>query len=102
MDPFLRQQLDIRTRARVRDFVGEHCVLGQSLVVPLFVVWRSYQAYCEQLGAHADADSQVFRAVLDAAPWVRVEERPKSKGLRRTIVHGLGVKSTAPIRNARG
>lgn len=96
LDPFLRQQLDVRMRGRMRDFAGEHCVLGPTLVVPLFVLWRSYRAYCERLGADADADPKAFRAWLTLAPWARVEEHPRG-GLRRTVVHGVGLRSTAPV-----
>lgn len=95
MDPILIAALQNRQRDQVRAFIGEHCVLGSNLVLPLRVLWRSYELHCTTLGRHADADPAVLRATLNEAPWAKVEQR--GTGRLRTVVHGLGLRATAPI-----
>lgn len=95
MDPILRRALDARRRERVGAFVGEHCCLGPTLVVPLRVVWRSYELYCDAGGFHADASPTALREVLDSVPWARVTH--SGTGRMRTVVHGLGLRATAPV-----
>lgn len=79
---------------RARTFVGQRCVLGPSLVVPLWTLWQEYQAFGARNGFEAEAAD--LRRLLDEAPWARVVERPKARGRLKTVVHELGLKPTAP------
>lgn len=76
-------------RHRARIFVGERCALGETLVVPLWTVWKEYQAFADRMGFTAEAVH--LRRLLDEAPWAEVVERPQARGRLKTIVRGLGL-----------
>lgn len=80
---------------RARVFVGRRCVLGHTLVCPLWTVWQEYQAFGERNGFEAEAGH--LRRLLDAAPWAEVVERPKARGRLKTIVRGMGLKPNGPV-----
>lgn len=80
-------------RHRARVFLGQACVLGPSLVVPLRTLWECYQTWCADRSV--PADSGHLRALLDEAPWAEVVERPLARGRLKTIVRGVGVRPTA-------
>lgn len=75
---------------RARVFVGRHCVLGPTLVIPLWTVWQSYQGFASRNGF--DPEASHLRSLLDEAPWAEVVERPQARGRLKTIVKGLGLK----------
>lgn len=74
----------------VRRFIGQRCVLDPQLVCPLRLVWRAYQDWARPLSIRPSAVA--LRALLDASPWARVEERA-GRGRIRTVVHGLGLRA---------
>lgn len=79
---------------RARVFVGQRCALGPTLVVPLWTVWKEYQAFGQRNGFEAEACH--LRRLLDEAPWAEVRERPEARGRLKTIVMGVGLRPTAP------
>lgn len=81
-------------RHRARVFIGQRCVLGRSLVVPLWTVWKEYEAFGLRNGFVAEAGH--LRALLDDAEWAEVVERPQARGRLKTIVRGVGLRPTAP------
>jgi len=82
------REQDPRTRRALR-FIGERCVIGPNLVVPLRVLWREYERWADEQ-ALPDPQPRDLKAALDA-PWATVSE-PKGRGRMRTVVHGVGFK----------
>lgn len=80
-------------RHYARTFVGRRCALGPTLVVPLWTVWKEYEAFMARNGREARAID--LRRLLDEAPWAEVVERPMARGKLKTIVRGLGLRPTA-------
>ena len=76
-------------RHYARVFVGRRCALGPSLVVPLWTVWKEYEAFLTRNGLEARAID--LRRLLDEAPWAKVVERPHARGRLKTIVKGVGL-----------
>jgi hypothetical protein len=83
-------------RHRARVFVGQRCVLGETLVVPLWTVWKEYEAFGSRNGFVARARD--LRLLFDEAPWATVLERPQARGRLKTVVCGVGLRPTAPGR----
>lgn len=83
-----------------RVFVGRRCALGPTLVVPLWLVWKEYEAFAARNGFQGRAKD--LRQLLDAAPWAEVVERPQARGRLKTIVKGVGLRPAAssPMRPA--
>lgn len=77
-----------------RAFVSARCSVGSTLVVPLWTVWKEYEAFAERSGVEARAID--LRRLLDEAPWAQVVERPQARGRLKTIVRGMGLLPTAP------
>lgn len=72
-----------------RQFVHDRCALGESLVVPLMILWHEFEEYSEDLDWFGSAAH--FRSALEKAPWCTVENRPNARGKFKTVVMGLGV-----------
>lgn len=86
-------ETDDITRAQlvmVRRFVGQKCVLSPQLIIPMRLIWAGYRKWAKDIGLVPNAGA--LRAVLEASPWCRVEERA-ARGRIRTVVHGLGLKA---------
>jgi hypothetical protein len=79
---------------RARVYVGRRCVLGSTLVVPLWTVWIDFQGFAKRNGFQADA--RALRSVFDKASWAEVIERPQARGKLKTIVKGVGIKPMVP------
>jgi hypothetical protein len=79
---------------RARVFVGHRCALGETLVVPIWTVWKEYQAFGARNGFQARAKD--LRRLFDEAPWATVVERPQARGRLKTIVVGVGLRPVAP------
>lgn len=77
---------------RARVFVGQRCRLGPTLVVPLWLLWKEYEAFGARNGFEARACD--LRRLMDEAPWAEVVERPHARGRLKTVVRGVGM--TAP------
>ena len=71
-----------------RRFVGQCCVLDPQVVSPMRVLWHGFRAWAKPLGHPPSAVA--LRALLDGAPWCRVDERPGS-GRMSVWVHGVGL-----------
>lgn len=72
-----------------RAFVGQRCVLGPTLVVPMRTLFDEYASWC--LTMRIEPSSAAFRAVLDDAAWATVIERPEARGRFKAIVQGVGI-----------
>lgn len=71
-------------------FIGQRCVLGASLVMPLRLLWREYLHWCTTYHDY-NPHAGTFRRVLEEAPWACVEER-SGRGTFKTVVMGVGLK----------
>lgn len=69
-------------------FIGEKCVLGRTLVVPLRVLYKEYEAWCKEKGIRANVYD--LKNTLADVPWAKVVG-PRGKGLIRTVVEGVGI-----------
>ena len=74
---------------RARVFVGRRCVLGASLVMPTWLLWKEFEAFGRENGFAAC--SAALRGLLDEAPWAEVVERPEARGRFKSIVRGVGM-----------
>lgn len=74
-----------------RVFIGARCSLGPTLVMPLWLLWKEYEAAGAEEGFEARAID--LRRLLDAAPWAEVRERPHARGRLKAIVSGVGLKA---------
>ncbi len=72
-----------------RVFIGERCVLGSTLVMPLRFLWRAYKPWCLQRDWTPTVNE--LRSLLEASPWAAVEERG-GRGRFRTVVLGVGLR----------
>lgn len=79
-----------------RRFVGQRCVLGATLVVPLEVLFRSYQAWCLAQGDGWVPSRRELRDLLDKSPWAEVADSPRARGDLKAIVRGVGCRPMAP------
>lgn len=77
---------------RARVFLGTRCVLGTTLVMPLWLLWKEYEAWGQASGFTPTA--RELRKLLDEAPWAEVEERPNARGRFKSIVKGVGMRSS--------
>ena len=84
-DEITRAQLVMAKR-----FVGQRCLLDPQVVSPLRLIWRGFQDWAKPIGVKPSAVA--LRALLDASPWARVEER-NGKGSIKTVVHGVSLKA---------
>lgn len=75
---------------RARVFVGQRCVLGATLVVPLWTVWKEYQAFGVRNGFEAEAVH--LRRLMEEASWAEVVDRPNARGLLKALVKGVGLR----------
>lgn len=82
---------------QARVFIGQRCKLGDTLVVPLWTLWKEFQAFGVRNGFQANP--RLLRRLLDEAPWAEVVERPRARGRLKTIVNGVGLLPQAPIRD---
>ncbi len=86
-------ETDEVTRAQLvmaKRFVGQRCLLDPQVVSPLRLIWRGFQDWAKPIGVKPSAVA--LRALLDASPWARVEER-SGKGRIKTVVHGVSLKA---------
>lgn len=75
---------------RVREFVGQRCVLGSTLVCPIRLLFYAYRDWCQEHG-HEDPRPEELVSVLEKATWAHVSE-PRGRGRLRVVVKGVGVR----------
>ncbi len=81
----------------IESFIRDRAVLGGSLVIPVRVAWREYQAYCTEWGFEPAGPKEF---VLEL--WLEdgVEIREAGRGRLRRCFTGLGLLPAGRDRSA--
>lgn len=84
-----KQRAMRRTTGGLKAWIRDRCVLGETLVCPLRVLWNDYRAYCA-LHGFDQADVTRFVRFLGSDERVRLVDR--GRGRLHRAAEGIGLR----------